>query len=336
MEVVHTKTKLKEELISILIETFENHGWTIEGLPNIFDSDEKKVIIQLDQQDFWDYDNFMGIYRQVNNSWCNEGEVVLFTETIQKVAQAFFEKDNAPLRNPETGELIRRENGELTRKSDLMPFMIQGQNFDFGITLKDSIDYLTAIVLIHELTHWLIHWGKDFNQESLRCHFRYEDGDIKEFHEGLAQYFTDHVLMAHGNSKLYDIFNFLKDRQSKPYQVFEELKIDLDKQPIELGCLFSALGICWSEKFNQSFDQLKKYNYLSVLYYPNNYKLTFEEIKATKPAIDQEKIIRWWNIEPFNSPNIFLSDYFDEENKENKIDEIHKRKTKLTSIKFGL
>ncbi len=314
MEGIHKKTKLEEELISILIETFENHGWTIDELPNIFDSDEQKVIPHLNEIDFWDYDNFLGIYLKVNNSWCNEGEVVLFTETIQKVAQVFFEKDNAPMRNPETGELIRRENGELTRKTDLLHFMVQGQNTDYGITLNDSIDYLTAIVLVHELTHWMIHWGTDFNQESLRCDFRYENGDLKEFHEGLAQYFTDHVLRAYGNSKIYEIFNFLKDRQSEPYQVFEELKKDLDNHPIELECLFSALGICWSENFNQSFDQLKKHNYLSVLYYPNDHKLSFEEIKATKPAIDQEKIIRWWDIEPFNKDK-FLANYFSYENK---------------------
>jgi hypothetical protein len=326
MEVIHTKTKLEEELISILIETFENHGWTIEGLPNIFDSDEQKIITHLNQIDFWDYDNFLGIYRKVNNIWCNEGEVVLFTESIQKVAQAFFEKDNAPMRNPETGELIRRENGELTRKSDLLHFMAQGQNPDYGITLKDSIDYLTAIVLIHELTHWLIHWGTDFNQESLRCDFRYENGDPKEFHEGLAQYFTDFVLREYGNRKICEIFDFLKEKQSELYNVFEELKIDLDKWPIELGCLFSAIGICWSENFNQSFNQLKKYNYLSVLYYPNDYKLTFEEIKAKKPAIDQEKIIRWWDIEPFNCTNIFLKDYFNEENKVKKRGAIYGRK----------
>ena len=41
METKHTLTKLEEELISILIETFKNHGWTIDELPAIFDSDEK-------------------------------------------------------------------------------------------------------------------------------------------------------------------------------------------------------------------------------------------------------------------------------------------------------
>jgi hypothetical protein len=327
MELLHTKTNLEEELISILIETFENHGWTIEQLPDIYDSDEQKVKVHLNQKDYWDYDNFLGVYRQLKNSWCNQGEVVLFTENIQKVAQAFYEKDNAPMRNSKTGKLISRENGELTRKSDLIHYLVEGQNPDYGITLNDNINYLTAIVLIHELTHSLIHWGKDFNQESLRCDLQYKDGDLKDFHEGLAQYFTENVLIVYGNSKIYDIFNFLKDRQSKPYKVFEELKKDLNKNYIDISSVFTALAICWFDRFCQSFIKLKSYNNSIHEVFDNEY---FEHfliaIKGSKKPQKQEELSYLFKVLDRHS---FFEKYFTEEF-------LAKNKIKIISKKFGL
>jgi hypothetical protein len=329
METKHPLTKLEEELISILIETFKNHGWTIDELPTIFDSDEQKSSVHLNNDDFWDFENFLGVYRQANNLWSNEGEIVLFTENINYVAQAFYDYDNAPIRNPETGELIRRENGEITRKSDLMHYLVEGQNPDYGISLNDSINYLTAIVLIHELTHWMIHWGTDFNQKSLKCEFKYNDDDQKKFHEGLAQYFTDYVINIYGNQKIKELFEFLKGKQSPPYRVFEELKTDLDGNPIYVACVFTALGICWNNNFNQTINVLKYFNFLSVLYYPEEHKKSYHKIVQKEPAFNQTKIIDWWSKNPFSVPDYFLYEYFDSKNKT-------KYKTSYTSRKFGL
>jgi cobalamin biosynthesis Co2+ chelatase CbiK len=175
----------------------------------------------------------------------------------------------------------------------------------------------------------MIHWGSDFNQKSLKCQFKYNNIDLKEFHEGLAQHFTDYVVNIYGNQKIKELFRFLTGNQSPPYRVFEELKTDLDGNPIDVACVFTALGICWNNNFNQSFNELKNFNFLSVLYYPNDFRITFEEIKAKKPALDQERITRWWVIEPFNCPDIFLIDYFDEENKV-------KKRGSINGRKFGL
>jgi hypothetical protein len=326
MDPNHKLTKLEEELISILIETFKNHGWTIDELPAIFDSDEKSNV-HLNNNDFWDFDNFLGVYRQVNNLWSNEGEIVLFTENINEVARAFYDHDNAPLRNPETGELIRRENGEITRKSDLMHYLVEGQNPDYGISLIDSINYLTAIVLIHELTHWMIHWGSDFNQKSLKCQFKYNNIDQKEFHEGLTQYFTDHVVNIYGNQKIKELFIFLKEKQSPPYQVFEELKTDLDENPIEISSLFTAIAMCWYSGFSQSFDELKNYNISIYEVFDNEYFVDFlNSIKENKKPQKQEELS---DLFKRLDRHLFFEKYFNDEF-------IEKNKTKIISKKFGL
>lgn len=329
----HTITKLEEGLISILIETFKNHGWTIDELPTIFDSDEDSKI---SNNDLWDFDKLLGVYRQKDEKWCDKGEVVLFTNNIEAVAKRFYEHDQV-LRNPETGEIIYSENGQASKKSKLFHFIVEWALPDYGVKIESAIEYLKALVLIHELTHWMIHWNSDFNQKSLRCDEKYKEEDQINFHEGLAQYFTDYVINAHGNEKIKELFNFLKDMQSDSYRVFEKLKEDLDEKNIEISSIFTALAICWMKNYDQSFELLKKYNYLSVLYYPNDHITSYKDIFSNKkPAIDQEKISNWFSKTPFDFPDILLVDYFDEKNQRKYEDEIRKRKLRNTSIKYGL
>jgi len=313
MESIHTKTDLENQLISILFETFKNHGWKIEELPAIFDSVEQKGSVHLNNNDFWDFDSFLGVYRQTDEKWCDKGEVVLFINNIEDVAKRFYEHDQV-LRNPETGEIIYKDNGQISKKSELLHFIVKWALPDYGVKLESAIEYLKAIVLIHELTHWMIHWNSDFNQKSLRCNDKYKEVDEINFHEGLAQYFTDQVLREYGCNKICDLFYFLKDLQSKPYKIFEELKTDLDENPIEISSVFTALAMCWEKNYNQSFELLKKYNYLSVFYYPFDHIKSYNEIKEKKPVIDQDKLIKWYKIVPFDKDN-FLVDYFSEENK---------------------
>jgi len=309
METNHRITKLEDELKSILFETFEQHGWKINELPIIFDSDQKPNKLS-SNPDLLDIENFLGIYRLKEK--CSIGEVVLYRENIKDLSNRYFY------------ELEMRG-----KKIDGKSIFVFLTNDDYLISASDIFEYLNSIVLIHELTHWMIHWNIDFNQKSLMCDDKYESDDEIDFHEGLAQYFTDSVIRKYGNKKIIDLFESLNSKQSKPYQVFEELKTDLDGNPIDDACVFTALGICWNNNFNQSFNELKNFNFLSVLYYPNDFRITFEEIKAKKPALDQERITRWWVIEPFNCPDIFLIDYFDEENKV-------KKRGSINGRKFGL
>ena len=308
METNHTITKLEDELKSILFETFEQHGWKINELPTIFDSDQKPNNLS-SNPDLLDIENFLGIYRLKEK--CSIGEVVLYRENIKDLSNRYFY------------ELEMRG-----KKIDGKPIFVFLTTDDYLIRASDIFEYLNSIVLIHELTHWMIHWNIDFNKKSLKCDDKYESDDEIDFHEGLAQYFTDSVIRKYGNKKIIDLFESLNSKQSKPYQVFEELKTDLDGKTIEISSVFTALAICWFNKYEQSFELLKKHNYLSVLYYPNDYITSFNAIKELKPALNQKKIIKWYEIKPFDNDH-FLVDYFTEDNKK------YKRGT-IAGRKYGL
>lgn len=312
METKHSLTHLENKLSAILIDTFSRHGWKINDLPDILDSDVEQINSQFD----WDYDGYLGVYRPTDNKgWCQMGEVVLFQKNILKVAENFYTFDNY-LKNPETGEFIKGVDGEKVKKGDLLHFITAGSQPDYGIYLEDSVQYLNAIVLIHELAHWVIHWSIDFNEKTLRCHFDYNTIDQKNFHEGLAQYFTQFVLKLHGNNKMCDLFEFLKAKQSAPYRIFEELQTDLDNHPIKIGCLFSALGVCWFKEFKQSFNDLKQYNLLAVLYDTYDHIESFNSITKQVPVPDQKRIMQWWNMGPFQDKNnLFLEPFLSDENK---------------------
>jgi|GEM_PF-2948908 len=323
MEVEHKMRQMEIELTELLIQIFKDHGWEIDNLPSIYDSDETPV----ENQD-WDFDRFLGVYEQTNKTWCDVGKVILYPKNIEKVAKAFYEHDQ--LLNVNKGQNKNLKEGEVFQKSNLLVFLQEGgRTPDYGVKLEDAIDFLTAIVLIHELTHWMIHWNRDFNGIALKCNFNYDNDENKKFHEGIAQYFTDNTIRKGGIEKMIALFEFLKQRQSNPYRVFEELKTDLDGHEINVACVFTALGVCWNNNFNQLFNELKNYNYLSVLYFPENHQNSYPKIVQKEPAIDQAKIIDWWYIKPFSESNIFLYDYFDPENKS-------KYKTRYNSRKFGI
>jgi hypothetical protein len=307
METKHTLTKLEEELISILIETFKNHGWTIDELPAIFDSDEKPNELTTNTE-LLDIEKYLGIYRVKDK--CFKGEVVLYHENIKDLSHRYFYEFEM------RGKEIDGKRIFIFLTSD-----------DYLISENEIFDYLKSIVLIHELTHWMIHWNSDFNQKSLKCEDKYESADEINFHEGLAQYFTDCVIRKYGNKKMLDVFDRLNLKQSRTYKVFVELKTDLDGNPIDVACVFIALALCWEKDYNQSFELLEKYNYISVLYYSNDIRITFEEIKAKKPALDQERITRWYKIGLFEID--LLAVYFSEENK-------FKYRGEILGKKFGL
>jgi hypothetical protein len=204
MEVVHTTSKLEEELISILIETFENHGWTIDELPSIFDSDEKPNNLTANTDNL-DIENYLGIYRLKDK--CLKGEVVLYHDNIKDLSNRYFYE-------------LEMRGKEIDGKP-IFEFLTTDH---YLISANEVFEYLKSIVLIHELTHWMIHWNSDFNQKSLKCEDKYESADEINFHEGLAQYFTDCVIRKYGNKKMLDVFDRLNLKQSRTYKVFEELK----------------------------------------------------------------------------------------------------------------
>lgn len=306
MERKHTITELENNLISILIGTFKNHGWAIDELPSIIDSDEKPMELT-ENRDNLDIDKYLGIYRTKDT--CSKGEVVLYRENIKDLSKRYF---------IELGMRGLKINGK-----SIFIFLTTD---DYLISENDVFDYLNSIVLIHELTHWMIHWNSDFKEKSLKCDDKYESDDEINFHEGLAQFFTDYVIRNYGNKKMLDLFVSLNSNQSEPYQVFEKLKKDLDGNQIDISCVFTALGICWNNNFKQSFEELEKYNFLTVLYYPNDYNKSFNNIIDKNHAIDQEKIFNWYMNYNYDE---FLKQYISEQKKKDKIG-------KYTGKRYGL
>jgi len=79
--------------------------------------------------------------------------------------------------------------------------------------INKTLENLTNIVLTHEIAHWLIDTTLDSDPKNIK----YKEDDEKDFHEGLAQYFTYYI---HGEDEL---FNWLVRNQSKRYNIYKDL-----------------------------------------------------------------------------------------------------------------
>jgi hypothetical protein len=303
METPHKLTDLERSLTKILKATFEQHGWMPAEFPEILDSNEEQRKISPDE---WDYDNILGVYRRKSN-WSQIGEVVLYSKNIATVAERFFDHDQLIL-DPTTGEYILGDGNKPTRKSDLLHFIVSSFNPDYGVTLEQAKEYLTAIVLVHELAHWQIHWWTDFNQKSLRADLKYNIQEEIDFHEALAQYATDYVLRAFGNQKMMDLFNFLKGKQSQPYRRFEELKTDKAGNSYSISSVYLALAICWFENFTQSFEALKNYTQqINEGFTDQDFHVLIDALKQGEKPKNQEKLSELFK---FMDRNLFFVPYF--------------------------
>ncbi len=88
-----------------------------------------------------------------------------------------------------------------------------------GGDIKDIIECLTEIVLIHEIVHWLMH--KSMQPSVRKFKIRYTSQDEVYYHEGMAQYFTNEII---NSSKMHtNIFNWLLASQIKRYRVFLDI-----------------------------------------------------------------------------------------------------------------
>lgn len=308
METNHTITKLEDELKSILFETFEQYGWKINELPTIFDSDQKPNKLS-SNTDLLDIENFLGIYRLKEK--CSIGEVVLYHENIKDLSNRYF-------------DALEMRGNKIDGKS-IFVFLTTD---DYLISASDIFEYLNSIVLIHELTHWMIHRNIDFNQKSLKCDDKYESDDEIDFHEGLAQYFTDSVIRKYGNKKIIDLFKSLNSKQSKPYQVFKKLKTDLEEEKtIEISSVFTALAICWFNNYEQSFIELDKYNISIYKVFDITYfKHFLISIKEGRKPQKQQELSDLFKV---LDCNLFFEMYFNDDFKE-------KNKANIASKKYGL
>jgi hypothetical protein len=115
--------------------------------------------------------------------------------------------------------------------------------------LRDSVSYLTDIIIVHEFVHWIV---DVMLKKGGRQKFRYATQDEVFFHEGLAQYFT--YCMFKDCSEVITIFNWLLTRQLKRYKVYQEILIpDYNVHDVMAG-----IWLCIAKK-KQSWTELKSY-----------------------------------------------------------------------------
>jgi hypothetical protein len=97
-----------------------------------------------------------------------------------------------------------------------------------------SIEAIIRIVLLHEFTHWIMHWGisPGFVIDSTKLEpsgLFYGPMDIsggdKYYHESLAQIYTN--FMCAENKELWSVFIWLESMQPPEYKKYNELFIDM-------------------------------------------------------------------------------------------------------------
>jgi len=90
------------------------------------------------------------------------------------------------------------------------------------VHLKDNIENLATIVLIHEFVHWIMLWI--INEKG---HMQETEGSTVNylyFHEGFAQLLTLFVIERKPRKDLIQLFEWLAKKQSPEYRSYQELQ----------------------------------------------------------------------------------------------------------------
>lgn len=194
----------KDNLVDKLLEKFKIQGWDINDVksiyhyyhwPTIILSEEKpkftifSTIEQTIQSDEVDSENCNSSIDLLGQYFPVEKEVRLYLLAIEEAAIRYTKLKN---------------------------------NKD----IKALIEQITLIVLIHEISHWLVISVKDENKNSFFDDVKkegllYKDIEQVNFHEGLAQYLTWYILKE--NNVDMTLFNWLNKNAPKQYQVYSEI-----------------------------------------------------------------------------------------------------------------
>ena len=226
----------KNNLLDTLIREFQKRNYNINKTasqlfhefewPDIVLSGKNRVIFdpithkKIDKDQYYGCIELFGEY-EINYSNEEEGRVVLYYHTIENIANRYLLANPAQI-----------------------------------ISIEEIIELISIIVLIHEFTHWIMHWirsGKILTHSNKRfCPFKYHTEDQVNFHEGFAQLFT--FLICKENPYLMKIFLWLEIGQPNQYKKYKELlHIGIDNFSSAIDCLryFSYSNI-------QSFELIKK------------------------------------------------------------------------------
>ena len=197
-------------LIEELLQIFQKAGWSPEldqsnqntkfRLPRItvkdFNSEPNKKIENLDT------DGLLGCYKQVDGSWKSEGEIELYDNSIIGVAKTYtqFKEDS------NTQVLL------------IFVQLIDSNSLEISQTEKEVVEDLYCIVLLHEISHWIVHC---LPKNDLPIFDDISGNDY--FHESLAQLLTHWIIKPY--PQMEALFNWLMKHQSECYTIFAKEQI---------------------------------------------------------------------------------------------------------------
>jgi|GEM_PF-1887431 len=181
---------LSNELIETLIEVFESAGYSFLETNQVHKHHWPDVV--LTDRDFEPLINDkLGTYqftKTINGKKENEGQVYIYYDKIKVAAENYLKSD--PL---------------------------------LYLTLNEVFEAITAIVLVHEFVHWIMHQIIRFNP------LKYDSPESKDFHEGFAEFFTWYIIKEY--PYLLKIFEWLlPTEKDSPYLKHKELIVLFNKR----------------------------------------------------------------------------------------------------------
>lgn len=194
----------KDNLIDKLLKEFENKKWGINLIQSIFHKYHwPKIILSEEKPKF-------AIFSTIEQP-IQSDEV---DSSIDLLGQYFPQKMEIKLYLLAIEEAAKR----YAKYKDI--------NNINGI-VEVIVDQITQIVLIHEISHWLVISVKDeeentFYDDEKKKELKYEEVEEINFHEGLAQYFTWYILTE--NKEDLSLFDWLNENAPVQYQVYSEIK----------------------------------------------------------------------------------------------------------------
>jgi hypothetical protein len=215
----------KNNKIDSFLEIFENNGWILpESFSNTLTKYEwPDIVLSKAIRDGQFSMDLLGQYRYVGN---NEGQVILFYESIMHAAKGYYN----------TNPLGCNEK-----------------------TLNSYFEDLSKVVLIHEFVHWLMHhidcleidpYGTGVRSSCYGSGFINNTPDSLNFHEGLAELFT--YLFIKDNKSLLDIFVWVNNQSPAQYQCYKDL-VDNGLDNIDLAAIY--LNFYKINGIDQSYDK---------------------------------------------------------------------------------
>lgn len=201
---IHDSIETKK-MLNDLIEHFIYNDWKLSRTKEIDNQIHQWPEIIISNDEIATGNNFvidtLGAYEYTKDKEI-EGRVILYQKTIQRCATEFDKRFYGD--NPTDEEKNK------------------------------SIEAITRIVLLHEFTHWIMHWGisPGFLIDSIKIEpsgiffgpFDISGGN-KYYHESLAQIYTNFKCAE--SRDLWNVFIWLESQQPLEYKKYNELFLNM-------------------------------------------------------------------------------------------------------------